>query len=485
MPPARTPRQPDLRTRLRWCSRFRAAIAADIDTLATLAEREIGKPPIETITADLYPVMATCARLGRRAGRVLRGRRLGGTPMWLPGVRVRVERAPLGTVGIIATWNYPVGLLGVQLAQAVVAGNRVIVTPSERAPETQTRLLELAAGALDAVGMPAGTIRVAPAEREAGEALAASEEIDHLVFTGSTDVGRKIASSLAPRLVTSELELSGRDSALVLADADPKLAARVLVTTLNMNAGQTCMAPRRVLVAAEVFDAFCAAATDALRDLPPRPMIDGASADHCRSLHAEALARGGRDLHPAADLGDAQSMRPAMVVTDPEDTLGEGRHFGPLCAVVRVASLDEAIAAHRRCDQHLATSVFTRSPRAHAALPARLGVTTVTFNDCIIPTAHPGAAIGGLGPSGWGVTQGDAGLLALTRPVHVSRTHPLVRIPPKPPEPAQAGLLARSARLLYGRNAPRGGPSTATLVRWSADSRSAHTDRANPVQEPS
>lgn len=476
MPSAPSWLQTPLRDRLRWSARFRALLAADAQHLADLAQREIAKPPVETLAADIMPVLACCRRLERRAARLLRPRRLGGAPPWLPGVGVRVHRVPLGAVGIIATWNYPIGLLGVQMAQALVAGNRVIVKPSERAPDTQRRLCALAAHALAALGLDPAALAVRSHERDAGRALAESGEIDHLIFTGSTEVGRAIAQALAPRLVTSDLELSGRDSALVLADADPRLAARVLVTALDMNAGQTCMAPRRVLVEGPIFEAFCDHARRALSAMGPRPLVDAHAADHGRRLHAEALARGGRDLHPEPQPASGPALRPALVVTGAADALVEGRHFGPLAAVVRVDSLEQALSIHRACDQHLATSVFTRAPRRHAGLATRLRATSVTFNDCIIPTAHPGAAIGGAGPSGWGLTQGDAGLLALTRPVHVSRTHPRVRIPPAPPDPAQARWLLRSARWLYGR--PRG------ELPPHPDAATATLGRSSPAQEP-
>ena len=133
---------------------------------------------------------------------------------------------PLGRVLVIATWNYPVQLLGIQLVQAVLAGNRVVVKPSERAPKTQARLIALAVEAAEAVPSMRGVIESRPATRGEGQRLVAEEQFDHVIFIGSTAVGRAIAEVCAARLIPTTLELSGSDSAIVFADADARAAAR-------------------------------------------------------------------------------------------------------------------------------------------------------------------------------------------------------------------------------------------------------------------
>ena len=107
-----------------WASRFGRLVAADLDVLSSLAESETGKPRWETVTAEVMPLVASCRWHARRAGRVLKDRRLAGRPWWLLGQQGLVRRVPLGRVGIIGTWNYPIQLLGIQILQAVVAGNR-------------------------------------------------------------------------------------------------------------------------------------------------------------------------------------------------------------------------------------------------------------------------------------------------------------------------------------------------------------------------
>ncbi|MDG1978132.1 MAG: aldehyde dehydrogenase family protein, partial [Phycisphaerales bacterium] len=171
-----------LAERSAWAGRFGRLVAADQEGLARLVGEEIGKPAWETLVAEVMPLVASARWHARRGGRLLSDRRLPGRPWWMFGQSARVRRVPLGRVGIIATWNYPIQLLGIQILQAVMAGNRVVVKPSERSPRSQRRLLELARAA----GLPEGVLESTASDREAGVALLADPDLDHLVFTGST-----------------------------------------------------------------------------------------------------------------------------------------------------------------------------------------------------------------------------------------------------------------------------------------------------------
>lgn len=406
-----------LAERLAWVRRFRRSVVAGRDELIALAGEEVRKAAFETLVSDLVPFLSSCKWHERHAGRVLRPRRLRGGSVWQVGQRHWVRREPLGLVGIIATWNYPVQLLGVQLVQAVVAGNAVVVKPSERCPKTQGRLLEMAREA----GLAEGVLRVRPASREAGASMLEREPLDHLVFTGSTEVGRVIAQTLGARLIPSTLELSGRDSAIVLDDADLALAARSIGAAVRLNAGQTCMAPRRVLVDAKVGDRFVAL------------------------LRAE-VSKGG-----PLTACDGSACEARVEVCKANDALVAGDHFGPTVAVVACETWERLVEIHRGLGQHLATSVFTRDVARARTLAGVLAAGTVTINDAVIPTAHPGAPLPALGESGWGVSRGELGLLAMTRPMHVSVTRRRVRVPTDPPSVGQAARVGRFVRWWYGR----------------------------------
>ncbi|MEM9559833.1 MAG: aldehyde dehydrogenase family protein [Planctomycetota bacterium] len=468
-----TPQQPikapwaPLKERLRVIRAFRKRLASESESVARQIEGEVGKPFFEALTADVMPVLAACKWLERRAPRLLKPRRRGVNGMIAMGQRHTVARVPLGKVGIIATWNYPVGLLGVQSAQALAAGNTLVVKPSEHSPRVQDRLCAL----WHEAGVPEAVLRVIDASRDAGRAMLAGEPgfgaedgLDHVVFTGSTGVGRAIAGVLAPSLTSSTLELSGRDSAFVLDDAPVELAARELWWAVTANAGQTCMAPKRILVEPGVYAEFCRCLGALAAGAQPRRLITPEAAQTAYAQAQQALAIGGRSLsgicEPPSEAGELRAL--AIADCPPRAELVAGRSFGPVVAVVPVSGLDEAVSIHRACDQHLATSVWTkRVGRARRELAPMLGSTNVAINDVIKPTAHPGIPIGGHGASGWGLSQGAEGLLGLTRPLAVSATPRLARIPVDDPGQAGANRIARWVKRAYGA-AAGGGPAVAS-----------------------
>lgn len=431
---------------LRWISRFRVSVARNIETLCSVVGEECGKPPFETLTSEITPLLNAARWTEKRATRILRTRRIAGGGIWPIGQRHRVARVPLGDVAIIATWNYPLTLLGVQLIHAIAGGNRVWVKPSEKTPRSQGMLLDLA----HACAPDPSRLTLVEPDREAGERLLQDHRFDHVVFTGSTEVGRSIASTLAASLTPSTLELSGSDSVIVQPDADLGLAARSVAFALHLNGGQTCMAPRRLFIPEHLLDRF----TDQLRTAfhtlgtgtPTRPE----ELERTRNAAQEAVNAGGRWLH------GENGTPPYLVVTEapspgtPPSALYAGEHFGPGMVIVPVQTPEEAVTHHRLIPKKLATAVFTRRTGEAERLAGDLGSTIVTINDCLLPTGHPGMGLGGIASSGWGVTQGEAGLLAMTRPVFVSRTGQRVRTPLTLPSARGQRFLAAIARRMYG-----------------------------------
>jgi acyl-CoA reductase-like NAD-dependent aldehyde dehydrogenase len=443
-----------LRERTAWCRRFRSRIVERADDLVALISEEVHKPAFEAWASDVLPLLMALRWHEKRAPRVLRERRLGGTPLVLAGSTHRVMRAPLGRVGIIATWNYPVQLLGIQVVQAICGGNTLVVKPSEHAPRTQRLLLELAAADL-----PTGTVAMTDTTRDAGRRMLIEHRFDHVVFTGSTGVGRVVAETLAPRLTASTLELSGRDSAFVLDDADVTLAAKTLAFAVRANGGQTCMAPRRVLVCETIYRRFVEALEAATGSDQPRRLISADAAARARRLVDEARQAGARVLHDAereagdeADAmgADGATIRPAFVVDCPEDaTLVAGDHFAPALAVVRCRDVEHALAIHDRVDQHLTAMVFAGDARRARELAPRLRASNVMINDAIVPFVHPAASLSGHSASGWGSSQGVSGLLAMTRAVHVSRTPHTLRTPTEEPTAKRASQFRGLVRWWY------------------------------------
>jgi aldehyde dehydrogenase (NAD+) len=462
---------PDLEPRLAWLRRFRDGVRVHHRELCALASQEVGKTPFEAMSADILPLLASCRWHLRNARRILAARRVGGGGMLGFGHRVERHRLPVGRVLVIATWNYPVQLLGIQLVQAIVAGNKVVVKPSERAPRTQARLLELAIEATRVDSDMEGAIEVRAATREEGRRVLAEERFDHVVFTGSTAVGRAIAECCASRLIPSTLELSGADSAIVLADADPVKAARAVFMGFTANAGQTCMAPRRALVSRACIGAFTDELARLVAGAPRATLVDADAARACATVAEAAVRAGGRSISGALEPCEGRSMRPIAVLDCPtESELFLGRHFGPALAVHAFDALEEAFALHALAGQYLATSIWTRRPRADLAARARAcGSSLVHFNSVLLPSAHPAVSLSGHGPSGWGVSRGEAGLVALTREVTVTRTSRFIEVPREEPSAKAQSFLSRFLAWPLRAAAPPEGDAS----RPSQDARSS------------
>lgn len=476
---------PALRCRLDFLRELARRLRGAEPELVRLAEEEIGKGAFETLTSDLMPLWASIAWHRRHLRAVLGPRRIAGRAWWQFGQSHRVMRFPVGRVAIIATWNYPIQLLGIQVVQAIAAGNRVWVKPSERSPRTQAHLLRVVQASIDAAGLPVDTLTVCGATRDEGAELLRRERFDHILFTGSTSVGRAIAEVAARTLTPTTLELSGRDSAIVLEDGDPRLAARSIWHGVTLNAGQTCMAPRRALVHRSRYAEFLAALAPMVAAAGPLTLIDEAAARRAESLVRDAVAVGGRSLAGLIEPRRGATMRPVAVVDCPADAeLLEGDHFGPVVAVTPFDDPAEALRLHRRGGQALATSVFTRRATLPEEFLARLGSGLVTLNDCILPSAHPAVALAGRGASGWGASRGTAGLVALTREVTVARTGrwrtPLepptelgmrwlrrcLGLPPALPQADQVRSPARGSEESIGsRNRRPGFPQAAALTK--------------------
>ncbi|MFO0830509.1 MAG: aldehyde dehydrogenase family protein [Phycisphaerales bacterium] len=412
-----------LDARLAWVVRFRRLVAANELQLCRLVESEVHRPRAETLFAEVAPLLSGLAWLEDASGRLLRDREVPGSPWWKYGARAIERRVPMGRVGIIATWSHPLLGLGTQIAHALAAGNSVVVKPSEKCPKTHTRLLELAIEA----GLPPGVLSWTGATREAGANMLQTQSFDHVVFTGSAEVGERISQTLVKTMTPATLSFGGRDSVFVLEDADARRAARAVWGALNLHGGQTAISPRRVLVLDKVYEKFIKELIRLASKAGDVDLIDEAASQRCRELVSKALGRGARDaglLTPMPPKLGSNIPREeptsrfrvtALIDCEAGMEVVEGKHYGALTAVLKCANLEEAVAIHNRCDQHASVSIFTRKPASAAGLASRLHVSAVLVNDCVLPMTHPG--VGGATAGGQGVIGGEEGLLAMTRPV--------------------------------------------------------------------
>ena len=405
--------QRSVKDRLQPVRALRHLLVDRRDALTDAVQRDVQREPGEVTTTDILPSAAACKFLEKRAEGLLKPQRIGDRPTWLFGSQDMLHRRPHGIVGLIATWNYPIFLTLVPIVQALVAGNVVLWKPSEQAPRTSDILLSL----LREAGFPTDTVLTVEATREAGPRLIEAD-IDFLHFTGSDSVGRKIASRLGERLIPSTLELSGVDALILTETGDVQLATRTAVYGATLNNGQTCMAIRRLFVPR-------AKQESVIQEL--QPLIDSATPHslqlpqqfkQTRELLDDATSHGGTILgKPSSD--NAMSLTVVRDAT-PEMAICNRVSFAPILAVIPYDETDDVAVMHNRCPFGLSGAIVSGDDNQARELAAKLRTGSVVINDVIVPTAHPATPFGGRGSSGWGVTQGADGLLAMTVPQVVS-----------------------------------------------------------------
>jgi acyl-CoA reductase-like NAD-dependent aldehyde dehydrogenase len=442
--------QTALARRLRVIARLRKRMASAAIELAEIVPTQLAgalhRSVADTIASEVLPLIEACRFLEREAETILRTRAVGaqGRPVWLGGVDAEIERAPLGVVLVLGAANYPLLLAGVQTLQALVAGNAVLWKP---APGTAAVAFALRTLLLEAGLEPELLTLLDTRIESAMEAIEAG--IDHVVLTGSADTGKVVLHQLAETLTPATMELSGCDAVFVLPGADVAHTIRALGFGLRFNGSFTCMAPRRVfLVGSAEGDGFEEPLVRELEKLAPVPLLTktysllGELIEDARSQGAEVLldgVRGGTDSVGVTVIGNAiPSLR--SMQTDV---------FAPVLSVMRVADVDEALAANAACGYALTASIFGPEKMARA-LAGKLRVGNVLINDVIVPTADPRVPFGGRGRSGFGVTRGAEGLLAMTSPRVVQVQRGRSRRAYEPTGDGHVALFAGLTEMLHG-----------------------------------
>jgi coniferyl-aldehyde dehydrogenase len=381
----------------------------------------------ETAIAETFFVLAAIAHARSHLGRWMRKRRVGTSFHSLPGSSWIMPQ-PLGVVGIVSPWNYPLQLALAPAVAALAAGNRVMIKPSETTPRF-SQLLALLIGQ-----------RFAPDECVVvtGDADVGRDFVrlpfNHLFFTGSTEVGRKVALAAAANLTPVTLELGGKSPAIVDTSSDLADSARKIAVAKLFNAGQTCIAPDYVLVPTARLQAFAEAFTQAVTGLYPTlennpdytSVVDDRHYARLQGLAQDAQLAGARVLpiNPGGQPEDpgARRMRPTLLlgVTGGMRVMQE-EIFGPLLPVVGYDTLEEAIAFINARPRPLALYWFGRDPAHRDQVLRRTISGGVTVNDALLHIAQENLPFGGVGDSGIGAYHGEYGfrLFSKEKPVFV------------------------------------------------------------------
>jgi coniferyl-aldehyde dehydrogenase len=331
-----------------------------------------------------------------------------------PG-RARVHRQPLGVVGIIAPSNYPWNLALLPAVDALAAGNRVMIKPSEHTPATSELMARLVARYFDAE-----ELCVVLGGAETSRDVSALP-FDHLLFTGSARVGREVARAAAANLTPITLELGGKTPAIIGADADLARAAERIAFGKWLNAGQTCIAPDHVLIDASRLAAFVEALRGVVNDFYP-----GGAASHDytavpgsrQRARLEAMLEEARDhgcrviaLGERVELPGGAAKLPPTLVIDPNEGLAlmQEEIFGPWLPILGVRDFEAALAHVNAGPRPLALYAFTDDAEQRRRVLETTHSGGVVFNDTLWHNAVPALPFGGVGESGMGAYQGEAG----------------------------------------------------------------------------
>jgi coniferyl-aldehyde dehydrogenase len=405
---------PDAATRIARLDALEALVRDNRDAIVTAIDADFGRRPAEeTDLLEIFPSLSALRYARRHVRGWMRPRRQWANFWFLPA-RTEIVPMPRGVAGIIAPWNYPLYLTIGPLVDALAAGNRAMVKASEFTPRFSALFADLVSR-----GFAHDEVAVITGDAEVGRAFAALP-FDHLLFTGSTAVGRHVMAAAAPNLTPVTLELGGKSPALVGPRARVDHAAERIVLGKLLNAGQTCIAPDYALVPrtqlAAFVDAARAAAAKLYPALPRNPQYASIVSDRhfarLARLRDDAVALGAK-LHALGSSGDDAATRvlAPVVLTEVDDRMQVMHEeiFGPLLPIVAYDTIDDALAYIASHPHPLALYVFDEDRATLDRVQRATVAGGVTVNDTILHIAQHALPFGGAGASGMGAYHGEAG----------------------------------------------------------------------------
>jgi acyl-CoA reductase-like NAD-dependent aldehyde dehydrogenase len=425
---------------------------------------ETGKTYEDAQLSDLGLTVSALAFWAKHAARYLADERV---PSWsnpvLVGRKLIVRCEPLGVVGVIGPWNFPILNSFGDCIPALMAGNCVILKPSEVTPLSSLLMAEM----LDECGMPEGVFQVATGDGGTGAALVA--RVDCVMFTGSNRTGRAVLREAAEAMIPCSLELGGNDPMIVCADADLERAANAAAFYSMNNAGQACTSVERVYVEAPVYDEFVRRVTDNVRSLRQGPSTGEGTVDvgavifppqleTIESHVSDAVDKGAKVLVGGHRLAGSGRFFEPTVIVDVDHSMACMRDetFGPTLPIMKVADAEEAIRLANDSDYGLQASVWTRDVTRGEQLARLLQAGAVCVNDAQINYGALNLPMGGWKTSGLGTRHGAAGIrkYCRTQSLLITRRAPKRELFMFPYRARRTRLLRWALRWLYGSGEP-------------------------------
>jgi acyl-CoA reductase-like NAD-dependent aldehyde dehydrogenase len=448
----------------------RVSILADIDEIAGLISAESGKPLAEAISMEIAPVLDLMQYFARKTEKLLKPKRRGIGLYALLGRFSRIVYHPLGVVGIIPAWNYPFSIPLGEAAMALMAGNSVVIKPSELTPFIGQKIGEI----FEKAGAPKDLVQIVTGDGRVGAALVDAAP-DKIMFTGSVATGKKIAAAAAKNLTSVVLELGGKDAMIVFADANLELAADAAVWGAFCNAGQSCSSVERLYVEGSIAEKFTSMLVDRVKRLKQgvgtaEDISLGAMSSR-RQLnnvedHVEQFRRDGATIAIGGKRNESvgELFYEPTIITNVRNNMRamQEETFGPTLPVATFKTEEEAIMLANDSEFGLTASVWTKDINKGKRTAEQIQAGSVCVNEVLYTHGIGQTPWGGFKNSGRGRTHGVEGLMELVQPQHINVNYVAVLPNPwwMPYTPAAAktfrgfakyfasGSLIRTIRLL-------------------------------------
>lgn len=401
--------------------RLRDLLLDEGDRLADILTAETGRPRAEVFGIELFYLCDAIGVWAKKGPRYLRPEKIRPHFPLMKSKKVLSTYSPRGVIGIISPWNFPLVMTLGEALPALMAGNAVVVKPSELTPLSAAFGGEIAAKA----GFPENLYQVVVGYGETGQALI--DRADMIAFTGSIETAKRVMRRAAERLIPVSLELGGKDPMIVLRDADLERAAGACVWGALMNAGQICTSIERVYVEEPVYQEFAdkvAAKVRAIRQGASADEVDigcMTSEEQLKKVAAQvdqALARGARALAGGRrnpNLAGLYYEPTVLVDVDHSMEIMTEETFGPVIPIMKVRDAEEALRLANDSRYGLSASLFSRDRRGAFRLAEKMAIGSACINDCLATFIIPDAPMGGVKDSGFGYRHGAEGIRKFCR----------------------------------------------------------------------
>ncbi len=413
------------RQRARVILKARELMLSEQEKIAQLVARETGKPATEALSMEIVPTLDAMHYFAHASENLLRPRKIDIGQYGKMGRSSRIVFKPLGVVGIIAPWNFPLATPADEVVMALMAGNAVVLKPSELTPLVALKIGELFTRA----GLPTGLLEIVTGDGSTGAALV-DARVDKIMFTGSVATGKRVAEAAAKYLTPVVLELGGKDPMIVLHDANLDVASRGAVWGAFANAGQACASVERCYVHESVAQEFIERVVKETRSLKQGAGADadvGAMTNE-RQLHivedhvGDAQRRGAKILIGGERVANGEGFFFAPTVltnVDHSMTIMRDETFGPVLPIQTFKTEEEALKLANDSIYGLTASVWTKDIARGRRLAEQIEAGTVMVNEVVYTHGIAQTPWGGVKQSGYGRTHGRMGLLELVTPQHV------------------------------------------------------------------